>query len=235
MHNTDFTKNEFSEAYVVQSHCFPTFQQGCSQKQDNHSDSNFRRYGFGFENIENSGGIDKENEKNEQLITIEKEAYEKGLKRGTDEGFVSGQKTVEPLLKKLDKVLFELEEAQKQIYQMAEREAVELSIAIAKKIVGKELTVNKTLIINTIREALKKVDGHGKIKVKVNPQELGCVVEAKETIKYGFKSMDKIQFESDENVTLGGCVIQTNIGEIDARIEKQLEVIEEMLKVENLN
>ncbi len=52
---------------------------------------------------------------------------------------------------------------------------------------------------------------------------------ARECLVEGFEG---VIFEGDESITNGGCFIETNFGDIDARIEKQLHAVEEAFKSE---
>ena len=44
--------------------------------------------------------------------------------------------------------------------------------------------------------------------------------------------MGNISFEADETILTGGCLIETNSGDIDARIDKQIEAVDEAFKSE---
>jgi flagellar assembly protein FliH len=39
--------------------------------------------------------------------------------------------------------------------------------------------------------------------------------------------VNNVTFEGEESIQSGGCIIETELGEIDARIEKQLEAVKE--------
>jgi flagellar assembly protein FliH len=42
--------------------------------------------------------------------------------------------------------------------------------------------------------------------------------------------VNNVTFEAEDSVQSGGCVIETDLGEIDARIEKQIQAVEESFR-----
>jgi flagellar assembly protein FliH len=166
----------------------------------------------------------------EKVKTAEREAYEKGFNLGINEGIKASQKNLAPILNKFENAIMELENTKKNLYHIAEKEAVDLSLAIAKKIVGNEVSINKKFVVNIVREAMKKVEGHEKIKIILNPSEIDVLNDAKNEIETMLTCMDKIEFETNPSISKGGCIVKTDIADIDARLEKQLQVIEDAFK-----
>ena len=46
----------------------------------------------------------------------------------------------------------------------------------------------------------------------------------------GFTHIKNISFEPDDTILSGGCVIETDFGDIDARIENQMAIVEKALR-----
>jgi flagellar assembly protein FliH len=75
-------------------------------------------------------------------------------------------------------------------------------------------------------EALKKVKDRGDIIIRVNLADVKLTTEhTKEFIKM-LEGVKSIQVSEDSSVDSGGCVIETDFGEIDARISSQLAELE---------
>ena len=77
------------------------------------------------------------------------------------------------------------------------------------------------------KEALAKVDDPGKIIIKMNPSDLQFINETKYQLSNLTADVNNVTFEAEENIQSGGCIIETELGEIDARIEKQLQAVKE--------
>jgi flagellar assembly protein FliH len=163
---------------------------------------------------------------------IEEEAYIQGFTKGERAGIESGKKNFEPVLKSFRDALSELVEVRKEIYLNAEKDIVDLVLAIARKIVGDELASNKEVVLRIVKEALKKVVDHEGIKIRVSPSDLQFIKNAGSELSHLIDNIQGVTFVEDETILHGGCVIETDSGDIDARVEKQIEAVEEALKSE---
>jgi flagellar assembly protein FliH len=61
----------------------------------------------------------------------------------------------------------------------------------------------------------------------MNPSDLKFINETKYQLSELIGNIDNVTIEPVKNIRSGGCIIETNLGEIDARIEKQLQAVEE--------
>ena len=61
----------------------------------------------------------------------------------------------------------------------------------------------------------------------MNPADLRFINETKYQLSNLIDGVNSVTLEAEENIQSGGCVIETDLGEIDARIEKQLQAVEE--------
>lgn len=170
----------------------------------------------------------------EEIREIEETAYIQGFDKGEKAGIESGSKKLEPIINNFRDVILKLEKLKKDLYRNAEKEAVELSIAIAKKIVCHEVTINKEVVLNVVKEALTRVADHDQLHIKVNPEDLSVIKQAKPEFSDLIDKMQGITFEEDKSIRNGGCIIETNLGDIDARIEKQFQALEEALRSQPL-
>ena len=101
-----------------------------------------------------------------------------------------------------------------------------LALAVARKIIGQEISVDRQIVLNVVKGALDKVVDHQKVKIRINPQDLETVQTALFEFLPHVESLENVHFEADAGLTAGGCVVETNFGNIDARMENQLDQIE---------
>jgi flagellar biosynthesis/type III secretory pathway protein FliH len=216
----------------------------------NYSDENTRIYNKGskFERINYKNGAEiahvniskeKRNDKIKKGLIdeaggeIEEQAYAKGFARGEKAGIESGNEKIESAVNSIDKGLSELLKVRKDIYLETEQEIVKLAIAIARKIVRNEIRVNKDTVVNVVKEALKKVEGSERVKVKLSIKDFQFIKSEKPAIIDKITNIENVGFEMDESIPDGGCIMETEYGDIDARIEKQFQAVEEAF--ESLN
>mgnify|MGYP001613062097 FL=1 len=205
-----------------------------SKQKDTRDDFISGGFGFKFQKVDNESEKRKEiehylEEAKLKADKIKKEAKKRGFEEGKSIGLEEGRKIVDPLIESLRKGLIEISRLKEDIYKAMESEILELVFAISEKVIHKEVTTDKGIVLNTIRAAVHSIIGKDEITIKVNPEDLEVAREIKTdlAISNGFK---KITIEGDTSVGRGGCVVETNLGSIDARIEQQIDEIEHALK-----
>lgn len=170
----------------------------------------------------------EKNQKNKN--NIEELAYARGFEKGEYAGSEAEKKKIDPILHQFSQALLDLEKIKREIYFNAENDTVELALTIAGKILCQEVSIKKEVVLSVVREALKEVVGHDKIKVRLNPSDMLIVKNAQVEIVNSVHNTDSVAFEEDGSISSGGCVIETNFGEIDARIERQFKVVQEAFR-----
>lgn len=97
---------------------------------------------------------------------------------------------------------------------------IETAHELAKKIIQREVN-EKTVINENIKAAINKIIGANEVRLKLNPKDLEELTEESKNILHT-GSFNKIKIEADERIERGGCFIETEIGNVDARISTQL-------------
>lgn len=172
-----------------------------------------------------------------QKRTEDETAAEMSRQEGYELGYSEGAAQSERELRELwDQKLTEASEVLKTAYQMREqiiKEAepflVELSCAIAEKIIGQQLTLAPEMSIELIRKSLARRREQGVITLCVAPGQLAFVQAAREELHFSIDSQAELQILPDSTVKDNGCVIRSSFGSIDARIDTQLAEIKREL------
>ncbi|OGP15074.1 MAG: hypothetical protein A2052_05230 [Deltaproteobacteria bacterium GWA2_54_12] len=164
-----------------------------------------------------------------RIESLEREAYEKGFNAGEKAGYEFGRKKAEVLFSGIEGVLNELSTFKQSLYSKCEREMVELSLSIAKKVIQRETVIKEDGVLECLRAALRAVVAGGQIAVRVNPKDLDMVNANRAELARFSGAAKGMSVESDETISRGGCAISTNFGEIDATIETALQEVEEKL------
>lgn len=110
-----------------------------------------------------------------------------------------------------------------------EPELVKLAVAIAKKIVGHLVQNDSEVVIQTVREALKAARSAHRVTVKVNPADEGMVQERVSSFRAVNIEIGEFVIVGHSSVGVGGCIVESELGIIDARITTQLDSIEKAL------
>ncbi len=107
-----------------------------------------------------------------------------------------------------------------------EKEIIYLVLLITRKVIKVISENQRDVIISNVVEALRKVKAKGNITIKVNLADLKLATEHKQDFIALMEGVKTINIVEDSSVDKGGCVIETDFGEIDARIASQLAEIE---------
>ena len=108
-----------------------------------------------------------------------------------------------------------------QITDRAETDLVELALEIAKKVIGREITIDREVALTLAKIALSKLHNRTSAKVRLNPTDFAYLQSHRER----FNFHGSLELIEDASISQGGCLIQTENGDIDARIESQLDEI----------
>lgn len=154
----------------------------------------------------------------------------KGRQAGETAGFERAAQKLEPLLDSLQQGLLQLKRLRLDTYNGIEKEVVELALAIARKVICREVKMEKDVVVSVAKEALAKVDDSTHITIKMNPDDLQFINETRYQLSDLIDNIENVTLTPESSVQSGGCIIETDLGEIDARIENQLQAVEESFR-----
>ena len=155
-----------------------------------------------------------------------KEAEEQGRSAGREAGFGEGKAEVERLVKRTQTVLERAQDKRAEILDETEQEIISLVLLIARKVIKVISENQRNVIISNVVQALRKVKGRGHITIRVNIADLKLSTEHTKDFINLVEGAKSIQIVEDSLIDEGGCIIETDFGEIDARISSQLAELE---------
>jgi len=107
---------------------------------------------------------------------------------------------------------------------------VELAVSIARKIIHQELSVSSEWVAQAVSAALEEIHDAGKIEVRVHPADFETVQARREGLRKEVPGQSELLILPDRGVERGGCVVQTAFGNVDARLDTQLEEVKKALQ-----
>ena len=159
----------------------------------------------------------------------EQESYEKGLSDGVRKGRELQRNETLQTLQAMASIVKETSTLKKSILENAEQQIVQLSLAIAEKVIHLEVTTNREVIRGVLKEAIKNIGDRENMKIRVHPQDFHFMLEIKSDFLQGFDGIKNIVFEEDESIQRGGAIIETLCGEVDARLDQQYNEIKTLI------
>lgn len=106
-----------------------------------------------------------------------------------------------------------------------EKVVIETSKQISKKIITREIE-NQSIIETVLKNSLQKVIGANQILIKLNPNDYQSIVNS-DFLPELENQFNKVKFEEDEKIEKGGCLINTELGNVDSKI---LTMVNELIK-----
>jgi flagellar assembly protein FliH len=155
-----------------------------------------------------------------------KEALEQGREAGRQEGYADGKVEVGRLIERTQSVLERAQDKRGDILAETEQEVINLVLLMTRKVVKVIADNQREVIISNVEQALKKVRDRGNILIHVNLVDLKLTTEHIKEFIQMMEGVKSIQVVEDSSVDPGGCIIETDFGEIDARIASQLAELE---------
>jgi|GEM_PF-2942419 flagellar assembly protein FliH len=151
----------------------------------------------------------------ELIETVTRAAYEDGLTQGRDEAYQEGMAQFAQILGSLDAAVQGFLAEREARYAEAEPDVVTLALLIAGKILGREPR-DAGQVRNLVKAAIAKVNADTVVRVRLNPQDVGRLVNP-------LTAPPKYEVLADPEVGVGGCVVETSTGRVDASFAAQFE------------
>jgi flagellar assembly protein FliH len=164
-----------------------------------------------------------------QVDDIKASAEKEGLKAGREEGFEAGKGEVERLIEHLRTIISNAIEKRNQIIDQSETQIIDLVLLISQKIVKVISENQKNVVINNVIQALRKLKSRGDVVIRVNLEDVKLTSDHVKDFMRMVENVRSITVMEDSSVDRGGCIIETDFGQIDARISSQFKEIEEKI------
>jgi len=177
---------------------------------------------------------------NNFTVETREDVFKRQLDQHYEKGFGEGQKSVKDSYERelsektaekydyVDNMILQLNNKIEEYESAFEKVVIDLSVSIAEKIIKKEIE-RETIVNSLLKESIRKVIGSNKVFVKLNPSDYEIINQESQT-QFSGDTYNKIKFESDERIEKGGCLVETEIGNVDARISSQLNEISKRLE-----
>jgi len=150
-----------------------------------------------------------------RLAALEREAFTKGYAEGERAGAEVAATRTEGMVRRLAETLAELGSLRGEIVRRTERQTVQLVLAIAERIVHRELQIDRTLLVGMARAALDRLGDYGSATIRLNPEDFRLVG--------GDATGDEspVRIVADPMVSRGGCLVQSDFGFMDVSPDAQ--------------
>lgn len=154
-----------------------------------------------------------------------REAKQAAYREGENAGKAQAAGEIQPMLDQLARSIQEISVIRQKLRAQAEGDLLKLALAIAKKVLHREITADPESLAGLIRVALEKVRVQDITRVRVNSQQHAALQQMIQRLGGG----SQIQVTADPGLPFGAVIVETSRGEFDSSIDVQLKEIEKGL------
>ena len=151
-----------------------------------------------------------------------KSAYSQGLTAGENAAAHRAQQRIDPVLAGLNGVITELAGMRKRFRSEAEEDTVKLAVAIARRLIYRELAADPEAILGLVKAAFARVNARETHRLRVSPSDASAIQENRVRLQIP----PLLEICSDNSLTPGSAIFETTRGDLDASVDTQLSEIE---------
>ncbi len=152
---------------------------------------------------------------------IQQAAFQEGYAEGERAGSEAALEQFRGSIASFGRTVMDLAALKQNLRAEAERELVELSLTIARRVVRRELSVDPTTVLALVRTCFDEYQRAEIHCVKVSPADFEMV-----SAYFEENPAQNLEIRADSAVSAGGAVFETSQGQLDAQVETQLGEIE---------
>ncbi|MFN0170854.1 MAG: FliH/SctL family protein [Bryobacteraceae bacterium] len=147
-------------------------------------------------------------------------AFQQGRQEGESAGRAAAAGQVNAKVEQLARAIESLSTLRSRIRKEAEVDLVRLSVAIARRILRREIGVDPHALAGVIKACTERLDAREVHSVRVHPELAGPLRALLDSWRSG------VDVQGDPSLPPGGLVFETSRGSTDAGVETQLNEIE---------
>jgi flagellar assembly protein FliH len=155
------------------------------------------------------------------LAALEREAFGKGFAAGERAGAEAAGQRGEATLHRLTETLNELTTVRTEMIRQTERQMVHLALAIARRILQREVSLDPDLLLAMARVALERLGESARVTVRLHPEDYAAAGAARVADFAG----GNVTIVSDNRLSRGACRVESDMGMLDVGIDAQLQEV----------
>ncbi len=159
--------------------------------------------------------------------------YQRGFADGFHQSEATHRREIETSIAKealrVDDFLNKASEQLSILYGSSEQAVLRFALGVAERIIRREVNTDRNILLHHIRDGVQRILGVERVKIRVHPSDLPAVRNQRSEIQANGDAIREIVVEADEQLLPGDCILESDMGNVDARISTQLKQIENAL------
>lgn len=159
------------------------------------------------------------------------DGYTKGVQDGISQGYEEGRQQVEDAYRQALQVLTNAEEHRRQALESISGEIITLGMSIAEKIIYAKLNTDDAVIARIAANTLKTVVSPRHISIHAHPKDADELIKQKKFLIDQLIEEVPVKIQKDAELPPGSCLIETDVGTVDASVTTQLKELKKALEI----
>jgi len=153
------------------------------------------------------------------------QSYADGYKAGIEEA----NRRADGLFERLEQAIAQESAEREELVKTVEEQVLMLCVAAAEKIIRHEIRTDPEIVARLIRLCLRRVRDRDEVTVRVSPQEVAHIKAMRDELLSSAEGIRGVNIVDDRRVSAGGCIVESPSGDLDARIEIQIDQLRRKL------
>lgn len=149
--------------------------------------------------------------------------------RGRQEGLDSAEGNLDTSAQALAAAAEEISRVRASLAKNGGKDMLRLVMAISEQVIRREVAADPKVLLTIIENALQSSVRTDQYRILINPADLESVTEQKPLFLASISGLKNLSIEADAAISPGGCRVDSDLGDVDATIETQLEAIHQAL------
>ncbi|MCX7513142.1 flagellar assembly protein FliH [Frateuria sp. STR12] len=150
------------------------------------------------------------------LEALERQAHEEGYAAGQAQGLAEAQAQGRERVARLESICTQAARPLAALDAAVEKELAQLALAIARRVIARELATRPELIVDAVRQAAAALPAATReLRVRLHPDDVALLRELDATEPHW-------QLLADPELRRGDCLLESERSRLDARVETRL-------------
>ncbi|HOK42043.1 MAG TPA: FliH/SctL family protein [Thermoclostridium caenicola] len=165
-----------------------------------------------------------------QAEALAAEAEQQAKEEGYRNGESLAQQHYQELLAEAEAFRDRAKTEYEETIRSLEHDIVELSLSIARKVLGAELETSRDVILTIAAEAIEACMNRDRIVLRVSGDDYDYVTDHIEDLRSGTSNIGQIEVRKDQTLSRGACIVDTGYGMVDGSLETKMEMVEQAFR-----
>lgn len=181
----------------------------------------------------------QESEPDPDSVVLSEEEFNRRLRDSFEKGLAEGKNLAERGLFNVFRALRTSSETihalREKVLRESEDEILKLIMLVARKVILREVSQNRDILTAVVRHAIAGLSERDEITVRLNPDDYALVTTGRENLLNNELASERLHIKPDPSVQSGFCLVDTEMGTINASVDAQLDEIYRRLLEERGN